>query len=66
MSKRLMRAVVVVEADAVADGGCRVLDAVEALAMEALLLDPPDHTLVLRRRTAQTQVRIPPLMQGAS
>ncbi len=35
----------VVEADPVADGMCRVLDAVEALAMDALLFQGPDHTL---------------------
>ena len=33
----------VVEADPVADGACRVLDAVEALAMDALLFQRPDH-----------------------
>jgi hypothetical protein len=36
---------VVVEADPVADGTCRVLDAVEALAMDALLFQGPDRTL---------------------
>jgi hypothetical protein len=38
-----MRASVVVEADPVADGACRVLDAVEALAVNALLLQRPDE-----------------------
>ena len=40
-----MRASVVVEADPVADGSRRVLDAVEALAMDALFFQCPDHTL---------------------
>ena len=38
-----MWASVVVEADPVADGSRRVLDAVEALAMDALLFQCPDH-----------------------
>lgn len=40
-----MRAKVVVEADPVADGTVRVPDAVEALAMDALFFQCPDHTL---------------------
>ena len=40
-----MSAAVVVEADSVADGVRRVLDAVEALAMNALLLQRPDNAL---------------------
>ena len=40
-----MRSPVIVEADPVADGACCVLDAVEALAMDALLLQCPDHAL---------------------
>ena len=40
-----MRSLVVVEADPVADGTRGVLDAVEALAMDALLFQGPDHTL---------------------
>lgn len=40
-----MRAAVVVEGDPVADGAGRVLDAVEALAMDALLFERPDHAL---------------------
>lgn len=40
-----MRSAVVVEADPVADGARCMLDAVEALAMDALLLQRPDHTL---------------------
>ena len=40
-----MRAAVVVEADPVTDGACRVLDAVEAVAMNALFFQCPDHTL---------------------
>ena len=47
-----MRALVVVEADPVADGAGRVLDAVEALAMDALLFQRPDyafdHAVLLR------------------
>ena len=35
----------VVEADPVADSACGVLYAVEALAMDALLFQGPDHTL---------------------
>ena len=35
----------VVEADPVADGACGVLYTVEALAMDALLFQGPDHTL---------------------
>lgn len=35
----------VVEADPVADGACRVLDAVEALAVDALFLQRSDHAL---------------------
>jgi hypothetical protein len=38
-----MWASVVVEADPVADGSRRVLDDVEALAMDALLLQCPDR-----------------------
>ena len=40
-----MRAAVVVEADPVADSARRVLDAVEALAMNALFFQRPDHAL---------------------
>ena len=40
-----MRALVVVEADPVADGACGVLYTVEALAMDALLFQGPDYTL---------------------
>lgn len=40
-----MWATVVVEADPVADGACRMLNAVEALAMDALLLQRPDNAL---------------------
>ena len=40
-----MRASGVVEADPVGDSADRVLDAVEALAMDALLLKRPDYTL---------------------
>lgn len=40
-----MRASVVVDADPVTDGAGRVLDAVEALAMDALLFQCPDHAL---------------------
>lgn len=40
-----MGAAVVVEADPVADGACRVLYAVEALAVDALFFQCPDHTL---------------------
>ena len=36
---------VVVEADPVGDGAGRVLNAVEALAMDALLFERPDHAL---------------------
>lgn len=35
----------VVDADLVADSTCRVLDAVEVLAMNALLLQRPEHTV---------------------
>jgi hypothetical protein len=38
-----MRASVVVEAESVADGACGMLDAVKALAMNALLRERPDH-----------------------
>ena len=38
-----MRALMVVEADPVADGARCVLDAVEALAVNALLFQRPDH-----------------------
>jgi len=40
-----MRASVVLEADPVTDGARRVLNAVEALAMDALFFQCPDHTL---------------------
>lgn len=40
-----MRAAVVVEADPVADDAGCVLDAVEAMSMNALLLERPDHPL---------------------
>ena len=40
-----MRATVVVEADPVTDDAGRVLDAVEALAVNALLLQRADHAL---------------------
>ena len=40
-----MRAAVVVEADPVPDGACCMLNAVEALAMHALLFQRPDHAL---------------------
>lgn len=40
-----MWAAMVVEADPVTDGACRVLDAVEALAMDALFLEGPDDAL---------------------
>ena len=40
-----MRAAIVVEDDPVADGARRVLDAVEAVAMNALLFQCPDHAL---------------------
>ena len=40
-----MRSPVAVEADPVADGACCVLDAVEALAMDALFLERSDHAL---------------------
>ncbi len=40
-----MRATVVVEADPVTDGACGMLDAVEALALDALLLQCPEDTL---------------------
>ena len=40
-----MGAAVVVEADPVADGAGRVLDAVEPLAVNALLLQRPDDAL---------------------
>lgn len=43
--QRLMRATVVVEADPVGDGASRVLNAVEALAMDALLYECPEHAL---------------------
>jgi hypothetical protein len=43
--KRLMWAAIVVEADPVADSPGCMLDAVEALSMDALLLQCPDHTL---------------------
>ena len=47
-----MRASGVVEADPVTDGARRVLDAVEALAMDALLFECPDdaldHAVLLR------------------
>ena len=46
-----MRALGVVEADPVTDGACRVLDAVETLAMDALLFAGPhdsfDHAVLL-------------------
>lgn len=35
----------VVNADPVTDGACRVLDAVEAVAMDALFFQCQDHTL---------------------
>jgi hypothetical protein len=38
-----MRAAMVVEADSVTDGEGRMLDAVEALAVNALLLQRADH-----------------------
>ena len=40
-----MRAAVVVEADPVTDDAGRVLDALEAMAMNALLLERADHPL---------------------
>lgn len=40
-----MRSPMVVESDPVADRSSGVLDAVEALTMDALLLQRPDHTL---------------------
>jgi len=40
-----VRALLVAEDDPVADGTCRVLNAVKALAMNALLFQGPDHTL---------------------
>ncbi len=40
-----MRASGVVEADPVTDGACRVLDAVEPLAMDALFFDRADDAL---------------------
>ena len=47
-----MWAAVVLEADPVADGACRVLDAVETLALDALLFQCPDdafdHAVLLR------------------
>lgn len=43
--QRLMRAAVIVEGDPVADGAGRVVQAVEALAVDALLLQRPDHAL---------------------
>ena len=46
-----MRAAVIVEADPVGDDAGRVLDALEAMAMNALLLeradDPLDHAVLL-------------------
>jgi hypothetical protein len=47
-----MRAAVVAEADPVTDGACRVQDAVEALALDAILFERPedalDHAVLLR------------------
>ena len=43
--ERLVRASVVVEADPVPDRACSVLDAVEALAVDALLLQRPEALL---------------------
>lgn len=40
-----MPGTVVVEADPVTDGACRVLDTVEAVAMDELLLERPYHAL---------------------
>ena len=40
-----MRTAGVIELDPVADGAGRVLDALEAVAVNALLLQRPDHTL---------------------
>ncbi|WP_175482168.1 hypothetical protein [Gemmobacter aquatilis] len=41
--QRLMWASVVLEADPLADGACGLLDAVEALAMAALVLERLEH-----------------------
>lgn len=54
-----MRATVVVEADPVADGARRMLDAVEALAMNALLLQRPDNALDEPRRVCRQQLNRP-------
>ena len=43
--QRLMGASVVVEPDPITDGACRMLDVVEALAVDALLLQGSDHAL---------------------
>ena len=40
-----MRAAMIVEADPVTDGAGRMLDAVEALAVDALLLQSADYAL---------------------
>lgn len=58
-----MRAAMVVEADPVADGAGDMLDAVEALAMDALLFQGPDqafdHAVLLR--TVRRDVKMRPL-----
>ncbi len=59
-----MRAAVIVEADPVADGACCVLDAVKAVAMHALLLERPDHTLdhaVLLRAMGRDELLLQPV-----
>lgn len=59
-----MRALVVVEADPVPDGARGVLDAVEALAVDALLLQRPDNALdhaVLLRAVRRDELLLQPV-----
>ena len=56
-----MRAAVVVEADPVTDDAGRVLDVLEAMAMNALLLEradnPLDHAVLLRPSVPKRLIR---------
>lgn len=59
-----MRALVVVEVDPVPDRACGVLDSVEALAMDALLLERPDDALdhaVLLRAVRRDELLLQPV-----
>jgi hypothetical protein len=63
-SRRMMRARDVLEADPVPDRACGVLEAVEALAMDALLLERPDDALdhaVLLRAVRRDELLLQPV-----